>query len=123
MHTRSKLGHWGESVAIRFLRKNGFWIVARNVRTPHGELDIVAVHDGIVVAVEVKTRRTSTYGLPQNAITENKLLHLQQSLEWLIEEWQWKRAYRLDVIAILVNRNTVTITHLPSVADDDTQEQ
>lgn len=57
-----RLGQWGELQAVGFLRRRGYRIVARNVRTPLGELDVVALDGRCVVFVEVKTRRVDLSG-------------------------------------------------------------
>lgn len=55
---RRLLGQHGEQLAVEHLERLGFTIVARNFRTRHGELDIVAFDGHVLDFVEVKTRRT-----------------------------------------------------------------
>ena len=63
-----KHGAEGEERAARALKKARYRIVERNFRTPAGEIDIVA-HDGkCLVFVEVKTRSSIEFGLPQEAV-------------------------------------------------------
>src|SRR5574338_1008529 len=69
---RQQLGREGESLAERFLRSRGYQIVARNVRSPSGELDLIADDGGVLVFVEVKARRTGAFGGTSYAVDPRK---------------------------------------------------
>ncbi len=58
---RRALGTLGEDLAVGHFRRLGFVTVARNVRTCHGEIDLIAFNDGVLVFAEVKTRRASNH--------------------------------------------------------------
>ena len=77
-HNR-ELGSAGEELAARWLTDHGFRVVARNLRTIYGELDVVAEKNGHVHVVEVKTRRGVGYGSPLEAIDRRKQEHLRRS--------------------------------------------
>jgi putative endonuclease len=66
---RKILGQEGEDRAARHLAKQGYKILERNYRTPSGEIDLIALHQGTVVFVEVKTRTSDAYGAPELAVT------------------------------------------------------
>lgn len=96
---RQKIGAWGEGVAARYLEERGYTVAARNVRTPYGEIDIVAEKDDFTSFVEVKTRTTSSYGPPEISVTPRKQEHMvaaaeHYSAERAIDHWQ------IDVIAV-----------------------
>ncbi|HEX9018115.1 MAG TPA: YraN family protein [Anaerolineaceae bacterium] len=102
-----RLGRWGENVAGFYLEARGFHILARNVRTPHGEVDLVASSapagaPGILVFVEVKTRSSAGFGLPEEAVDERKLEHLFRAAEAYMQEHPdlAGHEWRIDVIAI-----------------------
>jgi len=78
-HGNRALGNAGEEIAAQWLTDHGFHVVARNVRTEYGELDIVAQKSGGVHIVEVKTRCGTGYGTPLEAIDERKQKHLRRS--------------------------------------------
>ena len=77
-HNRA-LGNAGEELAVRWLTDHGFHVVARNLRTSYGELDVIAEKNGHVHVVEVKTRRGIAYGSPLEAIDRRKQEHLRRS--------------------------------------------
>ena len=62
------LGDRGEDAAAKFLKRQGYHILARSLDSPLGELDIIAVDGRTVVFVEVKTRRSEDAGRPSEAI-------------------------------------------------------
>jgi putative endonuclease len=95
------IGRWGERLAEQLLLQQGYTILARNARTPYGELDLVARCPQGIVFVEVKTRTSSAFGLPENAITPRKRVHLLESAQhYLLEHPELDGDWRVDVIAI-----------------------
>ena len=103
MNTRQSLGRWGESLAAEFLQAQGYVIIGRNVRTPYGEIDLVAelAVPPTLVFVEVKTRRSAQYGLPEDAINARKQEHLRSSVNYYLQQHlEFLGAMRVDVIAI-----------------------
>ena len=98
---RRSLGCWGEKMAADFLIRKGYRIIARNHRTPYGEIDLVAKIEDRLVFVEVKTRSTDTYGNPEASITHKKREHLIASARaYLQESCDADTNWRIDVIAI-----------------------
>ena len=98
---RLSLGCWGEALAAEFLVSNGYEIVARNQRTPYGEIDLVARINNGLVFVEVKTRSTDAYGHPEASVTPKKREHLIASAQAYIQEFSDPDiSWRIDVIAI-----------------------
>jgi putative endonuclease len=74
------LGRRGEDLAHRFLRRQGYVIVARNYRLASGdaEADLIAWEGETLVVVEVKARRSADFGPPDRAIGEAKRDHLRR---------------------------------------------
>jgi putative endonuclease len=96
-----KIGKWGEDRAFDYLESKGFKVVARNVRTPAGEIDLIALDHDTLVFVEVKTRSHHQAGYPEEAVTEEKLEHMMDSAEnWLQDHPEYENNWRLDVIAV-----------------------
>jgi putative endonuclease len=95
------VGKWGEDCAFAFLESKGFKILDRNVRTPAGEIDLIALDHETLVFVEVKTRSHIRAGYPEEAVTEDKLEHMVDSAEsWLEEHTDYEDNWRLDVVAV-----------------------
>ncbi len=98
---RQELGKWGESIAAGYLAARGYSLVNRNVRTAHGELDIITRQGDILVFVEVKTRSNTAFGHPEDAVTRTKQARLiAAAQDYLQTHPEIDRDWRIDVIAI-----------------------
>jgi putative endonuclease len=98
---RQALGRWGEDLAARFLEARGYRILDHNVRTPYGEIDLIASRDDTLVFIEVKTRSSTSYGWPEAAVTPKKQAHLLKAAQdYLLNHTDLPENYRVDVIAI-----------------------
>ncbi len=99
--SRQSLGQWGERVAEKYLADLGYTIIERNVRTPYGEIDLIARDEQAIIFVEVKTRTTETYGLPEDAITQRKREHLISAASFYFQQHpEIEGDWRIDVVAI-----------------------
>ncbi|MDD2619940.1 MAG: YraN family protein [Syntrophomonadaceae bacterium] len=110
---KKELGKWGEESAAKYLMQQGYKILGRNYYTRYGELDIICEKDGNLVFVEVKTRRSSKYGYPEEAITNRKKEHIRKAA--LLYMDAAKRSYReisFDVISILLEAGEEKINHI-----------
>jgi len=102
-------GRRGEDLASSLLEENLLSILARNVRYPNGELDIVALDGGTTVFVEVKRRRDSSLGSPAEAVTRTKRLRVVRAARrWLAAHPARARSVRFDVVAVLGDPPAVT---------------
>ncbi len=112
---RLSLGAWGEEQAVDYLtRSQGMKILERNFRTPVGEIDIIARKRSWLVFVEVKTRRGTAFGLPQEAVDARKQRQIIRAAQWYLQRQQPKLQPRFDVIAILCQSDgSARITHVP----------
>ena len=99
MKHNQSIGKWGEDIAAEHLTQHNYEIINRNVRTPYGEIDIVARQGDITIFVEVKTRTSNKMGLPEESITPRKREHMlaaadHYAMQNEIDHWQ------IDVMAI-----------------------
>jgi putative endonuclease len=104
MKPRQRLGQWGEGLAARYVERLGCTILARNWRCPAGEVDLVVCEGTSLAFVEVRTRRPSAYGSPEESITAAKLAHMLAVAQTYVYEQAWEGDWRLDVVAIEVGR-------------------
>jgi putative endonuclease len=128
--SRQTLGRWGEEAAAGYLTERGYTILERNVRTPGGEIDLVALlasaadplapsgppggpgssgfpegsietEPPTVVFVEVKTRSTHTFGYPEESVNLRKQAHLLAAAQYyILQHPELNCHWRIDVIAI-----------------------
>ena len=104
---RQTLGKWGEAAAAAYLTQLGYQVCAQNVRTPYGEIDLVAekqtaVGEKVVVFVEVKTRTNTIFGDPEESVNPKKQMHLLKCAQHYIQQYpEQADEWRIDVITIL----------------------
>ncbi|OZG50054.1 YraN family protein [Bombiscardovia coagulans] len=109
--TARTLGSLGEEYVAQWLQTLGWQIVDRNWSTRYGELDIVALDQrNCLVFVEVKTRRTTQFGRPEEAVAPNKQIHLKHAASlWLMKQHNNRNIrhqnIRFDVAAVSVCSN------------------
>jgi putative endonuclease len=106
---RAEVGAWGEAIAARYLAERGYTVRDRNWRAGHGELDVVAERAGIIVFVEVRTRRSDLFGSAEESITPRKRAMLIETAQRYLDAHHLSEAqWQIDVIAIdLDDRNAV----------------
>lgn len=115
MHAKALLGRWGEEQAVQHWQSLGAEVLARNWWCQRGEIDLVLLDGGELVACEVKTRRSHGAGTPFEAITTAKLLRLVS----LFGLWRVKhptlangRTWRIDAIAVTAWPDRLDVQHL-----------
>lgn len=116
---RRTLGELGEELVARYFGERGAQVLDRNWHCRQGEIDLVVQdRDGVLVAVEVKTRRGLGFGEPIEAVTEQKVKRMRR----LLAAWRQHhpevvgRDVRLDVVGVLVLRGEqVRLRHITGV--------
>lgn len=107
MNVRSSplLGTHGEDVAVSYLQKQGYAVLARNFRTKGGEVDIIAQVKDTLVFVEVKARSSSRFGFPEEAVGTSKRQRIARAARrYLFLNKPAHTPYiRFDIIAIQVS--------------------
>lgn len=101
-HARSRFGTLAENYAAVYLASRGYRILDHNVRTPVGELDLIARKGRELVFVEVKARASHAYGTPEEAVTLAKQRHLIRASQAYVASHRECHGlpYRIDVMAI-----------------------
>lgn len=103
-----KLGEYGEKLAVEFLNRRGYIIVEKNFMSRYGEIDIIAIQPNdpnIILCVEVKTRASSRFGVPEEAITRDKIKRLHDTAcSYFFQNRIEGKFFRLDSISVFINR-------------------
>lgn len=118
MKHNQSFGFRGEDTAVTFLEKKGYKIVARNFRTRNGEIDIIATSKQILVFIEVKTRLSTQFGTPFEAITPWKLRALIRTAEFYkATHMKLPEQMRIDAIAITLEPDgtVIAIEHMENI--------
>lgn len=97
-----KLGFSGEEIAAGFLKKNGYKILARNYKSKLGEIDIIARDKDTLCFIEVKTRSSILFGLPQEAVFKSKQKQISRAaLIFLKKNKLFDEKARFDVVSVV----------------------
>ena len=108
MNSKKSIGDGGEAQAVKYLKKKKYEIVARNLRTKYGEIDIIARKDGVYVFVEVKRRTTDAFGKGFEAVDHRKQEKIRNSALLYCQINNIEALCRFDVISI----DSGEITHI-----------
>jgi putative endonuclease len=112
MATHNETGKEGEKEAQEFLEKKGYKIVAKNWRFERAEIDILAQIQETLVVVEVKTRTSLDFGLPQDFVKPAQIKNLCKAVDAYIQMNNLDLEIRFDIIAIYKTGNKMEIEHL-----------
>jgi putative endonuclease len=98
-----------------YLSRKGYRILERNYLKRSGEIDLIAKDRNETVFIEVKTRKTNTYGRPEEAVGRDKIRKIEKTaLHWLSSNKKLDTPWRIDIIALELTPKT-HITHLENV--------
>lgn len=112
MADHNELGKLGEELAVEFLQKEGYEILEKNWVFQKAELDIIARKGEILAAVEVKTRSSLEFGLPQEFVKPKKIQLLAKAINEYVISNDLDVNVRFDVISIYKNGKKFEIEHL-----------
>ena len=112
-----KIGQEQEALVAEYLKSQGYKILKRNFRCPLGEIDLIAFHDGYLVFVEVKYRRTLRDGYPEEAVTPAKQRKIARTALWYLSKNNINMDVpcRFDVVAVMPNEIRVIQDAFPCV--------
>ena len=112
MAAHNELGKAGEDFAVDFLVKNGYEILETNYVFEKAEIDIIARNANFLVIVEVKTRSSLDFGLPQEAVKPRKIQLLVKAVNQYVEVHDLDVEVRFDIIAIHKLQGKFELEHL-----------
>ncbi|MBR1798822.1 MAG: YraN family protein [Bacteroidales bacterium] len=114
MADHNELGTLGEQVAAHWLAERGYAILETNYRRGHNEIDIIALHEGMIVVVEVKTRSANHLLPPERAVDHKKRAAIIRLANTYITENGRTEEVRFDIITVVRDGHTQTVEHLPN---------
>ena len=112
MADHNELGKLGEELAVEYLQKNDYTILETNWVFQKAEIDILAQKDNILAVVEVKTRSSIDFGLPQDFVRPKKIQLLVKAVNGYVNENDLDLEVRFDIIAISKRGQEFVIEHL-----------
>ena len=112
MAEHNELGKLGEELAVEFLRKNGYEILETNWTFQKAEVDIIAQKENTLAIIEVKTRSSLDFGLPQDFVKPKKIQLLVKAVNEYVVSKNLDVEVRFDIIAIHKENKSFAMEHL-----------
>lgn len=109
---KQELGKWGENLAASLLESKGYSILHRNWRWSRAEIDIVACNETFLVFVEVKVRKNSSFGFPEEHVSQQKSKLIRTASEYYQQNIGYSGFVRFDIVSVLGYPDRFEILHL-----------
>ena len=100
-----KTGRLGEEIAKEYLQANRHTIIEQNYRTRRAEIDLIALNKGILIFVEVRTKKGERFGSPEDSFNRSKKNKLINNARAYVAKKRWKKEYRIDAVCIVLDNN------------------
>lgn len=100
MGKSKELGAWGEEKAARFMIRQGYTLVMRNFRSRYGEIDLIMENEECLVFVEVRLRKSTRFGTPEETVDARKQEKLRLTAEYYLQNYPTTKQPRFDVVAL-----------------------
>jgi putative endonuclease len=117
VNARQQFGRAAEAAAAQQLTRDGWTVLGRNVRVGRGELDLIVRRGDVLAFVEVKARRSTAFGAPEDAVDARKCRRVARLAElWLAARpWALRGVsdVRFDIVAVDASKRPPAIRHLP----------
>lgn len=95
-------GKIGEAKAVNYLQNLGYKIIQTNFRCVHGEIDIIAEDQGVLVFAEVKSRKNADFGFPSEAVGFKKRQAIAKAaIAYIKQKNLFNKPMRFDVVEII----------------------
>ncbi len=98
-------GNLGEEMAVNYFIDKGYNVLHRNWRHSHWEIDIIACYKDKIHFIEVKTRRSNTFGYPEEDVSKRKMKYLMSSAEEFIYRNPGWKLIQFDILSITLDKN------------------
>ncbi len=112
MAEHNELGKFGEKQAVAYLQQNGYDILETNWTFQKAEIDIIAQKENTLAIVEVKTRSSIEFGLPQDFVKPKKIQLLVKAVNEYVISNDLDVEVRFDIIAVYKEDGNFKIEHI-----------
>ncbi|WP_332018643.1 YraN family protein [Kaistella sp.] len=113
MAEHNDFGNLAEDLAVEYLEKKNYRIIARNFRYQKAEIDIVAEFENLIVVAEVKARSYNTVIEPQEAVTKKKIKSIVMCTDFFMQDRTIDKEVRFDIITVLPDeKGVLQLTHI-----------
>jgi len=112
MAKHNEIGKKGEQIALEFIKDKNYKILHTNWRFGKKEIDIVAINNKMLAIIEVKTRTSTNFSLPEQTVSLQKQKFLIDAANAYVEIFNIDLEIRFDIISIIINNNKQKIDHL-----------
>ncbi|TAE72435.1 MAG: YraN family protein [Bacteroidetes bacterium] len=112
MENKIEKGVFGENLAITFLKNKNYQIIATHFKFGRKEIDIIAIENNCLIFIEVKFRKNTTFGFPEESVNLKKQKNIKEVAEHYIFLNNWIGNIRFDIIAILQQKNKIEYFHI-----------
>lgn len=109
------IGSYGEDLALSYLKEKGYYILDKNFKTKHGEIDLICIKNNLLIFIEVKSRYSYSYGSPLESVTYSKQKQIIKLCKfYIIRKRLFDFNCRFDVIEIYLNKKdtSYSINHI-----------
>ncbi|MEM6840628.1 MAG: YraN family protein [Bacteroidota bacterium] len=98
--SQQQTGRQGEDIALNYLNQQDFTLVERNFRYRRAEVDLIVQKGQLLVFVEVKTRRDTSFGFPESFVTPHQAKLIVAAADHYMRINDWQGLIRFDIVAI-----------------------
>lgn len=105
-------GRRGEEMACEYLQSLGYRLLEKNHRLGHLEIDLIMENDEFIVFVEVKTRKSNTFGEPESFVTLQKQRNMIRAANVYVQKNGIRKEVRFDIVSVILDGGTGNVTHI-----------
>jgi putative endonuclease len=112
MALHNEIGKIGEEIALKFLKNQEYEVLELNWRFRKLEIDIIAKDGDTLVVIEVKTRKSDTFGAPDVFVDKKKQRFLIKAINEYVNQKNLENEIRFDIVSVLYDNNQEKIEHI-----------
>lgn len=106
MGRHTEVGKEGEAVARDYLEKKGYRVITQNWRTKYGEIDLIALHQGVLIFIEVRTKTHERFGIPEESINTKKQSRMINNAQAYMAIHRHRGPSRIDAVCVVLGHGS-----------------